>query len=136
MTAPTIAELAAAREVFTHALRTGDAEGVSAAYADEAKLLAPSTELVEGRPEIEAFWRAGIESGIAEFTLEPTVVEEREGIAYEIGTYRLALGTGENRVVDEGRYALVHERAPDGSWQRTVEMFNPNTQTEKGRKTR
>ena len=121
------AGLTQAREVFAHALRAGDAPAASAAYAEDAKLLAPSTDLVEGRNEIEAFWRAGIEAGIGELTLEPRVCEQRDAIAYEIGIYTLKVGSGDDGIVDRGKYALVHERQPDGRWLRTVELLTPDT---------
>jgi len=122
--APYEDELLQARDVFAHALGAGDALAASAAYAEDAKLLAPSTDLVEGRREIEAFWRAGIEAGIADLTLEPSVIEQRDAIAYEIGVYTLKVGTDEDGIVDRGTYALVHERQRDGRWLRAVELLN------------
>jgi uncharacterized protein (TIGR02246 family) len=124
--APAVEELAQARDIFAHALGAGDALGVSAAYAEDAKLLAPSTDLVTGREEIEAFWQAGIEAGIADLTLEPRLVEQRNAIAFETGIYTLRVGTGDEGIVDRGTYTLVHERQRDGRWLRAVELLNPD----------
>lgn len=124
--APPSDELAQARDVLAHALVAGDALAASTAYAEDAKLLAPAAGLVEGRGEIEAFWRAGIDAGLAELELEPKVVEQGDAIAYEIGDYSLRVGNGEDRIVDRGTYALVHQRQQDGRWLRTLELLNPN----------
>ena len=118
-------ELARARDVLAHALVAGDALAASTAYAEDAKLLAPATGLVEGRGEIEAFWRAGIEAGVADLELEPKVVEHGDAIAYEIGDYSLRVGNGDETIVDLGTYALVHQRQQDGRWLRTLELLNP-----------
>ena len=115
-----------ARTAFEEALQLGDALAASALYADDARLLAPSAELFEGREAIAAFWRAGIESGVTHVELESLAVEERGDVAHEIGRYLLRLEPdGGDAVVDRGKYLLVHERQQDGSWRRAVEMFNP-----------
>jgi ketosteroid isomerase-like protein len=115
-----------ARTAFAEALQLGDALAASALYADDARLLAPSAELFEGREAIAAFWRAGIESGITQVELESLAVEERGDVAHEIGRYLLRLAPDEgDAVVDRGKYLLVHERQQDGSWRWAVEMFNP-----------
>jgi len=102
--------LAENRASFVAALAGGDAKGAAAVYARNARLLAPSAELLRGSEAIEAFWRAGLESGIRAAELEAVQLEPAEG------------GT----VVDRGKYLLVHERQEDGSWRWAVEMFNPD----------
>ena len=102
----------ALRAGFVAALRDGDA--AAAAAADDARLLPPSTEPLKGREAITAFWRAGVEAGIA------------DGLAYEIGRDAMRLQpAGGAMVVDRGSYVLVHARQTDGSWRRAVEMFSP-----------
>src|SRR5687767_14545333 len=116
-----IAETSAA---FVAALRDGDAKAACAVYADDARLLAPSAELMLGREAIESFWRAGLEAGISEVELETLELERHDGLAYEIGRYALWLRPpNDAAVVDRGKYVLVHERQQDGSWRRAVEMF-------------
>jgi ketosteroid isomerase-like protein len=118
--------IAATRAAFIAALRGGDATAASAVYADDARLLPPSAELVEGRAAIEAFWRAGIESGIAAVELESLQLTRQGRLAYEIGRYALRLEpAGAEAVLDRGKYLLVHARQNDGCWRWAVEMFNP-----------
>jgi uncharacterized protein (TIGR02246 family) len=119
--------IARTRTEFVDALRSGDARAASAVYADDAQLLAPSAELVAGREAIAAFWRAGLDAGIAGVELEELRFKRGESVAWEIGRYVLRLEPADGTpVVDSGKYLLVHERQEDGSWRRAVEMFNPD----------
>lgn len=116
------------RGAFRAALRRGDAATACAVYAEEATLLPPSAELVRGRDAIEAFWRAGLETGVADAAYEPLTLELVGELAYEIGRYTLRLCVEEGgTVVDHGKYVLLYARLVDGSWRRTVEMFSPET---------
>ncbi|MDX6480972.1 MAG: hypothetical protein QOG85_1482 [Gaiellaceae bacterium] len=115
------------RADFVAALRAGDAAAASALYADDAKLIAPSAELLRGRTAIESFWRAGLEVGVCDAELESLELGIEEGLAYEIGRYALTVEPADGAsVVDHGTYLLVHERQADGSWRRAVEMFTPS----------
>lgn len=120
--------LAENRAAFVAALAGRDAKAAAAVYAEDARLLPPSADLIEGRQAIAAFWRAGLEAGISDVELEPLQVQPYDGVAYEIGRYALWMEPdGEaGPVVDRGKYVLVHERQADGSWRRAVEMFNPD----------
>lgn len=120
----------AAREAFVAALRRGDAESAARAYTEDARLMAPSAEVLTGRPAIAQFWRAGVEVGIEAIELESLEVKVEPGgnVAYEIGRYVLQLRSPSGQqVVDRGRYLLVHRREADARWRRAVETFNPDT---------
>lgn len=115
-----------ARDAFVGAIERGDATEASAVYTAEARLLAPSAELLRGREAIDQFWRAGLDSGISGVELETLELVRLDGLAYEIGRYELHVSPlGSDPIVDRGKYVLVHERQPDGSWLWAVEMFNP-----------
>jgi uncharacterized protein (TIGR02246 family) len=118
-------EIAETRAAFVAALTARDATAASAVYAEDARLLAPSAELMQGRDAVEAFWRAGLDAGIAGVELETLALRWDEHIAYEIGRYELRLEPAEGgTVTDRGKYLLVHERQADGGWRWAVEMFN------------
>lgn len=122
------AEIADAREAFIVALRRGDAIAASAAYTDDARLLAPSAELLTGRSSITRFWQAGIDAGVDSIELHALDLDIEPGgdTACEIGRYvlRLTPQSGAD-VVDRGRYLLVYRRETDGAWRRAAETFNP-----------
>jgi ketosteroid isomerase-like protein len=118
--------IAAARAAFSNAIGRGDTKAAAAVYSVAASLVAPSADLIEGRDSIEAFWRAGIDSGVAAVELEAVRVEHQDRLAYELGRYVFRIRSGpQGLAVDRGRYVLVLERRNDGSWCRTVEMFSP-----------
>ena len=112
---------------FAAALRCGDAAGAAALYADDAVLLPPSADAIEGRKAIAAFWRAGVDAGITEVEFVAELERRQDGLAVEIGRYVISLTPAEGAsVADRGRYVLVHQRQPDGSWRYSAEMFNPD----------
>lgn len=123
-----------ARAAFLAALRAGDAVSASMVYAERARLMAPSAEVIAGRTAIAAYWGAGLEAGVTDVDLETLELNRRDSVAYEIGRYavRAALLEG-GTVIDRGKYASVHERQPDGSWLKAVEVFNPDAPPERTR---
>jgi ketosteroid isomerase-like protein len=125
-----------ARDAFVGALESGDARAASASYTSDARLLTPSAELFRGRPAIESFWMAGLDTGISEVLLETLELVRRNGFAYEIGRYELGLSPEHGiSIVDRGKYVRVHERQADGSWLWAVEMFNPDRPSVRARTT-
>lgn len=117
----------AARGRFEAAIRERDAAGASTSYADAARLVAPSADLIEGREAIESFWRAGLEAGIHAVERVTVGFDARGSVAYETGRYAIhvAATTDGASVVDRGAYLLVHERTPSGGWAWALEAFTP-----------
>jgi ketosteroid isomerase-like protein len=116
----------AATRRFVDAIRGGDPVAAAVGYADDARLLAPSADLIEGRAEIESFWRAGLEAGIRAVELESIRIDRHDTFAIEVGQYAMRLRQpGGADVVDRGSYLLVHELAPDGEWAWALEAFTP-----------
>lgn len=129
-TAPALAahDIGAARAAFIDALRRGDAAAAAAAYTDDARLLAPSTEALSGRASIARFWQAGIDAGVQGIELESGGVDIEPGgdVATEIGRYVLSVRPDRGPVVvDRGTYLLVYRRV-DGAWRRAAETFHPD----------
>jgi ketosteroid isomerase-like protein len=116
----------AANERFVAAIRGHDPSAASAEYAPNARLVAPSADLIEGRAGIESFWRAGLDAGIRDVARFPVRIEAHGSIAFEIGQYAIRLRPPDGGcVVDRGSYLLVHERSAAGTWAWTLEMFTP-----------
>lgn len=110
------------------AVNRGDAAAAAALYEADAWLLAPSAELVTGRLEIEAYWRAGLAVGLARVDLSTTDVHVVDAIAIEVGRYVLTLA---DDAVDGGKYVVLHRRQTDGTWRRAVDVFNPDVKEER-----
>jgi ketosteroid isomerase-like protein len=123
-----VAEIGAARRAFIDALARGDATGAAAAYADDARLLAPSTEVLTGRASVARFWQAGIDAGMEGIEIESDGVEIEPGgaVATEMGRYVLVVRPARGPlVIDRGTYLLVYRRV-EGAWRRAAETFNPD----------
>lgn len=121
------AAIGRSRLAFESALSSGDAKAAAEIYADDATLLAPAADVLHGRSAIERFWRTGVETGIELVELVVLELQQRGGIAFEVGRYALHLApeTG-GPVVDRGRYLIVHRAEADGRWRRAAEMFSPD----------
>ena len=108
------------------ALEHGDAVAAGYVYADGARLLVSSADLIQGRPEIEAYWRAGIDLGLSSLAFQSRMLEEISGSALELGRYAVSVrGESSAQLVEHGSYLVVHTQT-DGSWRRAVEVFNPD----------
>src|SRR5688500_11609302 len=61
--------IADARSRFVDALKRGDVGEACVVYAAHAQLLPPFAPPVEGRPNIAAYWQAGIDAGMTDVEL-------------------------------------------------------------------
>jgi ketosteroid isomerase-like protein len=111
---------------FANAIRQRDVLTACSIYAEDARLMAPSAREITGRSEIEAFWQAGLNSGIREAVFESTSVLADDLIACDSGHYTLRFEPAESApVIERGHYVHIHTLQPDGTWQRIVEIFTP-----------
>jgi ketosteroid isomerase-like protein len=96
-------------------------------YAADGRLLLPSSAPLDGRPAIEAFWRAGLDAGMVSINLAPRSVEADSTFACEVGRYTLhAEPRDERPVIEEGGYLIVHRVQADGGWLRALEVYSPD----------
>lgn len=111
---------------FDAAIADRDPTGVAVLYTEDARLLAPGATAMRGRQEIENYWKGAIEGlGIRAFKLETVEVEERDDLAYEVGTFSQQLQPeGQASSTSTGKYVTIHRRQPDGSWLWGVDTFN------------
>jgi ketosteroid isomerase-like protein len=123
-----------ARLAFAEAVGCGNAASAAALYAEDGKLLVPSSDLIVGRGEIEIYWRAGLDLGLSSIQLDVLELDVAGSVALEIGRYVLALRTRDRTpVVDCGKYLVVHRQEADSTWRRAVDVFNPDAPCVVGR---
>lgn len=104
--------IASANRRFMDAFGRGDAAGVARLYTSNGQLLPAHSEVVEGTPAIERFWRGVMDMGLSEAVLESLEIEGQGDTAYEVGRYTLKAG---GQVADSGKY-LVIWKLEAGAW--------------------
>ena len=109
------------------ALERGDVAAVGACYAELAQLLTPAAGLVRGRKAIEEYWGTGIALGLSSVSFEPHGFERLGARRVEIGRYRVAVEAEPADARSEhGMYVVLHRQAVDGTWQRAVDVLDPD----------
>lgn len=107
------------------AVRAGDAAAVAALYSADATLLPDGAEPLSGSEAIQQFWAgfiAEIPAG-ATLNLETVEVHGSGNLAYEIGRFTL---NAAGETIDSGKYLVVWQREPDGTWKLHVDTWNRN----------
>lgn len=104
---------------YVAASNLGDAEALAALYTEDAVLLPPDHEPVEGREAIGAFWRQGTDEGLEVTTL---TVEVDGDLGYSVGRYHLPSTDAEP--ADSGKYVMCLKRQRDGSWKLAADIWN------------
>ena len=110
----------------------GDAAGMAACYAADAKLLAEDTEPVRGRAAIAEFWQAAIgqaQAAGARRTISLDEVTSSGDLGYALGTVTLQLpaaGGGHPPLPAVIKYATIWQRAAGGRWWLIVDISNRN----------
>ena len=104
------------------AWNAGNAAGIAALYADDATLLPPDGNAVQGKAAIEAFWK-GVMDALPGVTvaLETKELHNLGDVAVEVGSYTDTGADGEH--VDHGKYLVVW-MLKDGSWQMARDIWN------------
>jgi len=116
------AAIEAASAAFAEAFTAGDAEAVAAMYTEDALVLPPGKEAIEGRAAIQADIAAdlaGMEGMV--MSLEIIEVQAAHGHALEVGGYTIEGADGSH--VDHGKYISIWKSTDDG-WKITRDIWN------------
>jgi uncharacterized protein (TIGR02246 family) len=111
----------AANSEFSAAYRRGDVRAVAAFYTERGQLFPPHAKLVSGRPAIEEFWKAAMDSGAKSVELKTREVDAFGDSAVESGTYTLSGKNGEP--LDRGKYLVLWKRLASG-WRLHRDCWN------------
>jgi ketosteroid isomerase-like protein len=98
----------------------GDAPRLARLYCQDAMLLPPGSDFVEGTEEIQTFWRVAMDAGISGTELVTLELHDFGGMAVEIGTYKLQAA---HTVVDSGKYVILW-RQEDLDWKLYRQVWN------------
>ena len=104
---------------------TGDADRVAAFYTEDGAFLPPNAPLARGREAVKGVWAFLLSAPNLSLRWTPSSVEVAAAgdMAYEIGTYQLAMDAPAGRVDDDGKYVVVW-RKMDGGWEVAADIFN------------
>ena len=120
--AETTAEVEEAIMAWQIAWNAGDGAGVAALYTDDAILLPPGADPVEGREAIQAFWQGTIDASEgARAELESTEVRSHGHMAVQIGRWVVTAADGEQ--LSGGSFLHVW-RKTDGGWKTVRDIWN------------
>jgi ketosteroid isomerase-like protein len=115
----------AANHKFGEAVRKGGGAALGALYTDDAKLLPPNGEMIQGRAGTKAFWTGGLQMGIKDAVLTTLEVLGLGGLVCEIGRYDLTIKPeGQDTIKDSGKYVVVWKQVEDETWKLHVDIWN------------
>ena len=117
---------------FGEAVRQGNGAAIAALYTDDATLMQPNSEMIKGKPGIEAFWKGGLGMGIKDAVLTTVEVLGMGDLAWEIGKYNLKIQpAGQAGLEDNGKYVVIWKKQADGSWKLHVDIWNTSMPAQK-----
>ena len=112
---------------YVEASNKGDVTTLAGLYAEDAMLLPPDHEPIQGRENIRAFWRQGTDEGLEVTNL---AVEVDGNLGYLVGQYHLP--PTDEEPADSGKYVMCLKRQHDGSWKVTADIWNQSSDADEG----
>ncbi len=122
--AQTTASIQKLDDAWTAAFNKGDAAAIAAMYAEDAYVLPPGHDMVEGRSAIEGFWQQAIQQLGNAKLVAVNVLPLGPRAAREIGTVTLETKSRPSQQV-VGKYVVVWRKI-GGRWLLAADIWNMN----------
>ena len=106
---------------FQKSIEQGDLGNIGNLYTEDAKILPPNMDMLEGRDSIQAFWQRASEMGIKSYQPEILEVEYSGNLGFFVGKYTLY--GNENKIINKGKFITVFKNI-DGEWRVYRDIFN------------
>ena len=106
---------------FAERFDQGDAEGLASLYSEEAKVLPPNMDIIEGKDPIRAYWQGALDMGVKSFKGDVIETASTGDLGYLVGKYTLY--DKDNQEVDQGKWISVLKNI-DGNWKVHRDIFN------------
>lgn len=120
-------EIDAANVSFSAAFNAGDAATASAHYSEDAAILPPGSARIDGRTQIEAYWKGAIEAGVTNVVLNVVEVVDAGDYAFEAGEASLSAPDTSGAVVSSAiKYIVVWKQEDGGDWKIYRDIWNEN----------
>ena len=115
------AEIDAANKRFMETFARADGSALSEMYTEDAQLLPPGSQAIEGRAGIETLWTGLFALPVKEIQLETRDLFGHGDDACEVGRYRLVGNDGS--IFEAGKYTVIWRRQ-EGGWKLHRDMWN------------
>ena len=112
---------------FQKSFNQGDVEGLASLYTEDAEILSPNRDIVEGKNTIQKFWQGALEMGIKSFKGEAIEAESSGNLGYFV--YKYSLYGNEDQEIDKGKGLSVLKNI-DGKWKIHRDVYNSSTSLE------
>ena len=114
------------RERFAAAFNAGDAGAVAGLYTDDAMRMPPNEPAVVGREAILSRFEAEFAEFAGQLANPAEEIHVAGDWAFLRGTYTMTLtpSAGGEPTQDTGKYLVVVQRQPDGTWLTKREIWN------------
>lgn len=121
------AGIATSLEQFQAAYSSGDAAALASLYTEDAAVLPPDAERIDGREDIQAMWQSFMDAGVADLELETVELRPHGDSASEVGTFTITAPDGQGgRVTVGGKYIVLWREGEDGVWRLHRDIWNDN----------
>jgi uncharacterized protein (TIGR02246 family) len=118
-----LAAIQTGTQAWEDAAIANDWAALAANYAQDAKLMPPNHDVVQGRAAIQEFF--GTFPPITDVQLEQLEVEGIGEIAYIRGSYTLTMTPeGAEPINDSGKYLEIRRKQADGGWLIAHDLWN------------
>lgn len=118
-----LAAIQATTQAWEDAALANDWQALAATYTQDAKLMPPNHDVVQGRAAIQEFF--GTFPPITDIQLDQLEVEGTGGIAYIRGSYTITMTPeGAEPINDSGKYLEIRHKQADGSWLLSHDLWN------------
>ena len=104
------------------AWNAGNGAGIAALYVEDAVILPPGGDAVQGTEAIAAFWQAAIDASPGTtVALATTELHNLGDVAVEVGSFVNTAADGSH--ADHGKYLVLWKRI-DGEWKLVRDIWN------------
>jgi uncharacterized protein (TIGR02246 family) len=109
------------------AFNQGDVATFAQVYTEDARILPPGMAPIEGRAQIQEFWTGGAQQmGMRDLELTTDEVQVAGDHAFEQGRFQFMTNGGPA----QGKYLVVWQKQPDGSWKWHRDIWNESPAAE------
>ncbi len=101
------------------AINARDAAAVAAHYADDAAILPPGAERMDGKEAIQGYWQGAIDAGLSEVSIVATSVDITGDRSVTVGTLSGKMGDA----ALAGKYIVIGKKTGQG-WKIHRDIWN------------